>query len=613
MKRAIISLVCCGQLIFAQDAAQDTANVSIAPVRPAGNILIRPYSPATIPAAALGNTPRLHSLIRDGKLYLSPQDAVTLALENNIDIEIARYTPLILAWNLKRAQAGGALPGVPSAASQANSVTNGQGVLGSQAAAGVSGGGNTSSAGTNSSNATISQIGPVTQTLDPTLQETSTFAHRTALQANATQSRTIALAQDSRNQSASLQQGFLSGGLASVTFKDSYLRESAPTDLLNPSVAQSLSVQYQQNLLQGFGVAVNARTITVAKRNLETSDLNFRTTVSNVIANVLVAYGELAANAENVKAKTAALDTANRFLAENQKRLDLGELAPIDIVSSRNQLASSRLDLVNAQSSLEQSELQLKNLISRNGIADADLAGVSIVPSVPLAMPAADTLAPLADLIKKAVADRSDLRAEQVSLENTAVNDLGTRNGLLPTVTAFVSASNSGLAGEGHTVNGQSPDPYFIGGAGTALAQVLRRNFPSESIGAFARVPIGNRQAQADFAIDQLQYRQQQLTTGKDRNQAAVDVSNAVVALQQERARWEAAHANVELVNQLLAGEQQKFSVGESTSFNVISQQRDLAAAQASELSALVAWYGARINLDAMTGDILASNGVTLK
>ena len=184
----------------------------------------------------------------------------------------------MLAWQLERSSAGGALPGVPSGASQASSVTSGQGVQGSQAAAGVSGGGGTGGGG-NAGNATISQVGPVAQTLDPSIQEATTFAHRTTPQSNSSQSQTQALVDSSRNHSATYQQGFVTGGSMSVNFKDSYLKENSPTNILNPSVAQSLSVSIQQNLLRGFGIAVNERNITVARNNLNMSDLAFRTTV----------------------------------------------------------------------------------------------------------------------------------------------------------------------------------------------------------------------------------------------------------------------------------------------------------------------------------------------
>ena len=114
-------------------------------------------------------------------LYLTVQDAIALALENNLDIEVARYNPILAEWQLERSRAGGALPGVPSGAAQAGNVANGQGVVGSQAAAGVSSGGNGGN-GTSATNATIAQIGPIAQTLDPVIQENTVFSHQTAPQ-----------------------------------------------------------------------------------------------------------------------------------------------------------------------------------------------------------------------------------------------------------------------------------------------------------------------------------------------------------------------------------------------------------------------------------------------
>jgi hypothetical protein len=244
--------------LLAQDAA-------IGPVKPAASILFRPYEAVDVPAVRLADSDRLHALIRDGKLYLTAQDAIALALENNIDLEIARYAPISAAWRVTRAEAGGALPGVPSAASQTTSVASGQGVLGSQAAAGVQGGGS-SSATRSSGNASISQIGPVTQNLDTTIQETTTFSHQTTPQPNTVQSLTSALVQNQRTYTGSIQQGLLSGGSLSITYSDHYLNENSPTDVLNPSVAPNLSFSLQHNLLNGFGTEVGGRTITISVR-----------------------------------------------------------------------------------------------------------------------------------------------------------------------------------------------------------------------------------------------------------------------------------------------------------------------------------------------------------
>ena len=313
-----------------------------------------------------------------------------------------------------------------------------------------------------------------------------------------------------------------------------------------------------------------------------------------------------------MKSKQDAFDAAQQFVNDNQKRVDLGALAPFDLVTSKNQLATARLALVTSQTSLAQTELQLKNLISRTGTADPVLAGVSIVPTATITISDADEAMDAKALVAKAFANRSDLQSDQLNLKNSEISDIGTKNGLLPSAQVFATVTQSGLAGTPHTVGGVPTDPYLVGGTGRSLRQIFGRDFPTESIGAFASAQLGNRQAQADFGIDQLQLRQDQLTNSGTRNQVEVDVTNSVVALRQARVRYQAAHANLTLQQQLVDGEQKKFGLGESTSYNVIQAQRDLAAAKASELAAIVSYQSARINLDSITGTIIESSGITL-
>jgi outer membrane protein len=616
-RRAIavgLCFVCAGPAGLAQDAGQ-TQNLSVDPVRPSASVFWRPYIAAEVPEVSLANSSRLRDLIRAGNLYLSARDAVALALENNLDVHIARFNRPSLEWRLERVEAGGALAGVPSGATQSASVASGQGVIGSQQAAGVSAG---NTGATRNSNTTVSQVGPVTQTLDPTIQEGTTFSHRTLPQANTRQSIVAALVQGKHDYTASFQEGFLTGGSVSLTYNEHYLNENAPTDILNPSVAPSLAISIQHNLLQGFGIAVNARNITVAKLNLRMSDLNFRTQLEGTVANVLNTYYALAGDYDDLKAKQGALDTAQRFYDESRRRLDLGALAALDVTTALNQTAISRQNLINSQAAVDQQEVQLKNLISRTGTGDPLIAGVRIIPTDHLAIPSTDDLPPVKELVQKALANRSDLLTQAATIKTSEVSALGTENGLLPTVQAFSTLSNAGTAGTRQTVTNpatgstSTADPYFDGGIGNALGQIFRRNYPSESIGVFARAPIHNRQAQADYGIDQLQLRQQQLGTAKAANQAQVDVMNAVVAIQQSKSRYEAAVQNRILQQQLLDAEQKRFSLGASTSYNVVVQQRDLANAQSSELASLVTYQSARTNLDRTTGATLATSGVSI-
>jgi outer membrane protein len=615
VKECLATGLCCVLATAPMQAQQASAPVGIEPVRPKAPILWRPYLPVTVPPSRLANSDRMKILIRAGKLYLSAHDAIALALENNIDIENARYNASLLAWNLERAQAGGALPGVPSASSQTSSVQNGQGVLGSQQAAGVSiAGSRGGSSGT--TNATVAQVGPVTANLDPSIQESNAFIHRTSPQPNVVQSITPVLVQGARNFTGSYQQGFLTGGGVTISFAEHYLNENAPTDTLNPSVAPTLSISVQQNLLQGLGVAVNGRTITVARMNLADSDLNFKTQVSRVVANVLNVYYSLVADSDDVRAKQNALETAQRFYEESRQRLELGALAQLDVTTAQNQVATSQQALINSNATRRQQELQLKNLINRTGIGDPLIADVEIIPVDRLAVPSADEIPPVKTLVKQTLENRSDLVVERGNLKTQEISNLGTINGLLPTAQVFATRSTAGLAGTPRIVSGiggsYTSDPYLVGGLGNALGQVFRQNYPTESVGVFGQVQIFDRQAEADYGIDQLSLRQQQLVTARDMNQAEVDVNNAVVALRQSRARYEAAVQSRILQQQLFDAEEKKFNLGASTPYDVVAEERDLAAAQAAELSALATYQNALLSLDQTTGATLEKNHVVL-
>lgn len=603
-KKTFIAIFCSAALLNAQE-----------PVRPTGFIAVRPYRATTLPPVRLENSGRLAGLIRAGMLYLTVQDAIALALENNLDIEVARYNPVIAEWQLERSLAGGTLPGVPSSAAQAGNVANGQGVAGSQAAAGLSTGTNAFN-NTAATNATIAQIGPVAQTLDPVIQENTVFSHQTTPQPDAVQSELSALVSNTRNSSFSYQQGFLIGGNITATYRDSYLNENAPTDVLNPSSAPSVTLSYQQNFLRGFGIAVNARTIRVSQLNVKASDLNFKTQVSNTVNQVLNLYYALSAGYEDIKAKTNAVDVAQKFYENSGVQERAGTLARLDVITAESQLATAQYDLVNSQTSLRQQELQLKNLLSRRGVEDPVLASAQIVPLDRITIPDADEFPPLSDLLKTALAKRSDLAAERIGVSSSELSALGTRNGILPLLATIATESAAGLVGQPRTVVSkfgvETADPYFNGGIGTALGQVFRRDFPTNRIAAFYQMPLHNDQAQADFAIDQLQLRQSQIQLSKDVNQVAVDLSNYLVAMRQARGRYRAAVQTRILQQQLLDAEQKKLAGGASTPFNVVQQQRDLVAAQSAEIAALVDYSNAHVGFEQTLGTTLDANQVSI-
>jgi outer membrane protein TolC len=307
---------------------------------------------------------------------------------------------------------------------------------------------------------------------------------------------------------------------------------------------------------------------------------------------------------------------AQKFYENSGLQERAGTLARLDVTTAESQLASAQYDLVNSQTNLRQQELQLKNLLSRRGLWDPLLASVQIVPLDRIAIPATDELPPLKDLLQTAIANRSDLAAERLGITSSEISSLGTRNGILPLLVAIGTESAAGLAGTPRTVvtkfGVQTANSYFDGGIGTAVGQVLRRDFPTNRGAAYFQMPLRNDQAQADYAIDQLQLRQSQIQLSKDLNQVAVDVSNYLVAMRQARGRYRAAVQTRILQQQLLDAEQKKLAGGASTPFNVVQQERDLVAAQSAELAALVDFSNARVALDQTLGTTLEANHVSI-
>ncbi|MDQ2841269.1 MAG: TolC family protein, partial [Acidobacteriota bacterium] len=397
-----IALACTAITVWGQQP-------SIAAEKPNGFVFVRPYEATTVPPIRLGNSIRLRDLVRGGRIYLTVQDAVSLALENNIDLEIDRYNPLIAVWNVERAEGGGALPGVPSGTTQSNQVASGQGVAGSQQAAGVTAGGNNST-NNNTTGATITQIGSVTPVLDPVFQHTQSYSHISTPSANTIQTGTENWIQSKHNYTESISQGLITGGTVSLTYNDSYLQENVPSDILNPTNGVTLQLQVQHNLLNGFGVALNSRTINVQKVNLKIDDYTFQTEVMGAVANVLNLYYGLVADYEDLRAKQSAYDVAQRFYQDNKKQVQIGTMAPIDVTTAEAQVASTQQDLVVSQTTLQQGEVQLKNVLSRNGLADPLVAEADIVPLDKIVVPEQDNLPPMKQMVATALANRTDLK-----------------------------------------------------------------------------------------------------------------------------------------------------------------------------------------------------------
>ena len=592
--------------LHAQDAA-------VAVEKPKAPVLVRPYLPATVPPVQLKNSDRLRGLIRAGKLYLTVQDAIAAAIENNLDLEVDRYGPLSAQWQLERQQAGGPLRGVTSGNSLANQNTSGQGIAGSQLAAGLT---NTSGNGTGggAGAATISQIGPITPNLDPVLQQASDFLHQTSPQPNTTQSQTTSLIDVKRLYQTSVTQGLLTGGAVQISYNEEYLKENTPTDILNPSVAAAAQIYVRQNFLQGFGVDVNRRFIRVAEKNITTSQETFRSQLLNLTATVLNLYWDLVGDNEDLKARKRTLDQAQKFYNDTKRQIELSALAKVDIYKGQAELTTRQQEVAIAEAAVRQQENLLKDALSRNVSQDPVVEAAEIVPLDSIQVPEQDELPPLRQLVARALAKRPDVALSKISQENLQISALGTVNGVLPILRGIGALTDSGLAGTSNPPPGGSPaDPYYVGGLGKATGQIFRHDFPSWQGEVFFVGTIHNRTAQGDYGIDQLQLRQNELITRRSMNQLVVDISNQVIALRQARARYRTAIDARALQEQLLEKEQQKFSLGVSTINDVVTVQRSLGAARVTEVGALTTYSRARVSLDQVLGETLEKNNVSVR
>ncbi|NDJ09830.1 MAG: TolC family protein [Acidobacteriia bacterium] len=568
--------------------------------------LIRNYQPRTVPPINLANTSRLDALIKAGNLYLTAQDVVSLVLENNIDIEVQRYGPLLAREVLRRAQGGGLLRSV------------GQGVAAgptSVSLAGVSvntnGAPATSAGGVNSS--VLTQLGPSIPSFDPSISGFTQFQHQTIPQSNTLLSGTQSLVIDSRTFQVSYSQATDFGLSGSASFSTQRQKVNSAFFSLNPYTNANLDVSLTQNLLNGFGRPVNTRNIRVQKNNLKVTDLQFKQQVTTTVSAALNLYWDLVGFSEDVKSRQQAVSTAQQLLDNNRRQVQIGTLAEIEVTRAQSQLYAAKQDLLIAQTNQLQQETILKNVISRSGVGTTDLANLHVVPLDRIVIPEKDDLKTVDQLVLQALESRIEIETDKINLESTKMNMAGVKSALKPSLQAFGQMTNNGLAGNATAFAlAQGGVPVFAGGYGSALAQILRRNYPNYSAGFSLNIPLRNRAAQSDYATTMLEFRQSELQLQKQINQVRVDVQNAVIGLQQARVRYEAAVEARKLSEATFEGDKRKYDLGAATPYQVVQDQRDLAAAQSSEVQAMANYSHARIALDQAIGATLEVNHISL-
>jgi outer membrane protein len=598
---------------------------------------IGPYTARHVAPPNLANTPRIDELMHDGKLYISMNDAVALALENNLDIAIARYNLNIADTDVWRAKAGSAILGVNSGVVQ-NTPGGGVGGLGTQVGSGqggtsVAAGG----AGAGSGGLVVSTLGsgPLITSFDPILTGTLQIDHNNILPSS---SFTPLSPQNTTTGNFSYQQGFTWGTNLSVGFNNTRQTfGNAPFTTLSPELNSSFNFRLTQHLLQGFGFAPNTRYIQIAKNDREISDVAFRLQITTTVDQIENMYWDLVYAYENVRVQEEQLAFAQKTLSDNKKQVEIGTLAPIEVVRAQSTVASNQQTLTVARTNLQLQQLLMKNALSRT-LVDPVLADADVIPTSTMELPAQEPVVPVQDLVNDALSHRPELAEQRINLTNTEISNKAIRSALLPTVDLFAYYGGQGLGGSQNPANlcaNQPPDEQAEGfcagpnsqtippgqtlipiaptvGYGGTLNQLVNSTAPDKGAGIAINIPLRNRAAQATQVRSEFEYRQAQLRILQLENQVRIEVRNAQFGVQQNRASVTSAQAAVDLARQSLDAEQKKYALGASTSTLVLQNQAAMTQAEVTLVSAKALYEKAEVELDRAIGVLLDHAGIQI-
>ncbi|HYW43192.1 MAG TPA: TolC family protein [Bryobacteraceae bacterium] len=571
------------------------------------------------------NSPRIHELIRAGNLYLSLQDALAATIENNLDVELQRYSLPAAATDLLRAQGGGVVRGLnytlaevpvgvggPLSPVVTNAATSGR------ATAGTSVPSNALELGVLSPpQVNLSVLGTVPQSngtavpiFDPALVGQLNWTHQTAPQINFGSYGTNALVTNTTVANAGIQQGFSTGAQASVNFNNNHQNLNSLTSGFDPYTGSSLGLTVTQPLLRGFGNSLNRRFIRIAGNEQKITSLLFRQQLIATVYGVIRIYTDFVALSEDEKVKQETVNLAEKLLADTRAQVEEGTLAQVEMTRANAQVFSTRQDLINARGLREEQEAILKNVLTRTGNADPEVRSAHIIPTDPLNLPEKDEIRPMQDLISDALVNRPDLDQARLQIENSQIGLLGAKSLTQPEVDLVGVMQNNGLAGPANPFV-SNPYPGYIGGYGTTLDQLFTRKYPTYGIGVQVTLPIHNRIAEADLARDELQVKQSEIRLRQLQNQARLEVEDALIAMRRARSSFEAAEEARKLQQESLEAEQAKFEVGASTAFFVIQYESLLAQAKSTEVAAKSSYVKARAALQRAMGSILDENHIS--
>lgn len=585
------------------------------------------YTPRLVPLPSFTNSPRIEELMKDGKIMLSLNDAIGLALADNLDLAIQRYNLPIADTDLLVTRAGGSPRGVNTGLVSGTPGGAGVGATGSQGsgAGGTSAGAGGAGAGASGLVLNTSGAGPQPDSFDPFLSGTFSFEHAKSPLANTVTAGTNNLQQNNTVGNFTFSQGFSPGTLFSLAYDNSRNTSNSPRSGLNPVISSSFRATIRQHLLQGFGPAINRRFIVQAKNNKKITEEAFRLQVIVTVSQIQNLYWDLVNAYEDVKVKERSLALSQKTLSDNKKQVEIGTLAPIEIVRAQSTVAQNQQDLITSQTNLQLQQLLMKNAITRNLPNDSPVMQADVVPADTIEVPEQDNLPSVQELIQQALTDRPDYIEAKINLKNSEIGIKGANNGLLPTLDliGFYGASTlAGLQNPLATCVG-SQNPATTGcipvgsipptGFGDTFANLFNSSAPDKGVTLTLTIPLRNRAAQAVQVRSQLEYRQAQLRIKQLENQIGITVRNDQFSVQQNRARVATAQQARELARQSLDAEQKKYALGASTYILVLQAQRDLAQAESNVVSAVTAYAKSRVALDQDTAQTLERNNISVQ
>jgi outer membrane protein TolC len=584
----------------------------------------RPFVEKKVAVVDLTNTSRVHDLIRAGNLYLSLADAVALAVENNLDVELQRYALPMADAEVLRAQGGGQLRGILYTLNESPTGIGGPNSPLVTTAATQSTPG--TSVATNASELALlgePQVNYSTQgtiplsagsqipVYDPAFTAQYNIEHLNTPQLTSTLAQAGDLEANIQNANVGYSQGFSTGTNVSLNYLNTRESSNSLQNFFNPFINSGLALNVTQPLLRGFGRELNRRFIRIAGNEQKITSLLFRQQLIATVYGVVRLYTDLVALAEDVKVKQDTYDFAKTLLQNTEDSVNEGTQAPIELTRARAQVSATQQDLINSLGLLEEQEAILKTVITRLGFADPEVRGARIIPTDPLNIPASDQTPSIEELLNQAYRLRPDLAQAGLQTENTRISLEGSRNALRPELDLVGTAQSNALAGDPNSLVAGVPASAYVGGYGTALEQVFSGKNPTVAVGLQLTLPVRNRVAQADAARDELQLRQTQIRERQLRNQAQLEVEDAVIGMRRARASYDAAVETRKLQEESLEAEQIKFMEGASTSFFVIQYQSYVAQARSTELAAKGAYLKAKAALQRAVGSILDDNGVS--